>query len=50
MCEQMKANGLLHVPNNSLSRQVTDKCDLTAKPQCSSDCSKILVRNLYVKV
>lgn len=31
-------NGLLHMP-----RQIADKCDLTAGPQCSSDCTKILV-------
>ncbi|XP_037024297.1 uncharacterized protein LOC119066119 [Bradysia coprophila] len=30
-------NGLLNTP-----RQIADKCDLTARPQCSSDCTKIL--------
>ncbi|KAG4080385.1 hypothetical protein HA402_010453 [Bradysia odoriphaga] len=30
-------NGLLHTP-----RQIADECDLTARPQCSSDCTRIL--------
>ncbi|KAJ6645646.1 hypothetical protein Bhyg_00853, partial [Pseudolycoriella hygida] len=38
----LRVNGLSRKKNDDSSRQITDKCDLTARPQCSKDCSKIL--------
>lgn len=46
---QDEVNAKVNLNSNfGLVRQVINKCDLTAQPQCSSDCSSILVIILHL--